>query len=392
MSTPTAYRMSSYGNMISGEPRMSAYADALRAAITPGCRVIDIGAGTGIFSILACRYGAGSVVAIEPDNVVDLLPQMALDNGCRDRIVIFKGLSTDYRGPGDADVIISDIRGCLPLFEGHIKTIVDARQRLLAATGCLIPARDTLRVAIVHNPKDFRPIESPWLSNQFGIDLSAGHPFAANEWSKVELLTNDMLSEPQDLANLDYRTISDPNLVAEASLPVARSGLAHGLIIWFDAELGSGYGFSNAPGQPPQIYGQTFFPFERAVQLSTGDRVEVEFKANLIDGSYVYSWNSSVWRSHGDKPEATFRQSSFRAKVTSPRDLERRSSHYVPPIHAGQEFDVFCLRMIDGQTSLGDVADRLRAQFPDRFGTAKLALNYVAQLTERYHPRGGRIL
>src|SRR3954452_16487839 len=109
--------------MVNCEPRMSAYAEALRRAAKPGCTVIDIGAGPGIFSILACKYGAGKVVAIDPSDSIELVRPIAEANGCADRITIFKGLSTDYSPPTKADVIVSDIRGILPLFEGHIAVI-----------------------------------------------------------------------------------------------------------------------------------------------------------------------------------------------------------------------------------------------------------------------------
>ena len=45
MSGPTVYTASDYGDMITCEPRMPAYAEALRQAVTQGCTLIDIGAG-----------------------------------------------------------------------------------------------------------------------------------------------------------------------------------------------------------------------------------------------------------------------------------------------------------------------------------------------------------
>ena len=67
MIVPTGYSVVDYGCMVQCEPRTSVYAEALRRSITPGCKVIDLGAAFGIFSLLACKYGAGEVVAIEPD-------------------------------------------------------------------------------------------------------------------------------------------------------------------------------------------------------------------------------------------------------------------------------------------------------------------------------------
>src|SRR6478735_7628175 len=111
MRGPTTYSLISYGGMVACEPRMAAYAQALRQAITPGCTVIDIGAGPGVFSLLACQYGAGAVFAIEPDDSVELLRQLSVDNGYADRITVIQGLSTEFDLPAKADVIISDIRG-----------------------------------------------------------------------------------------------------------------------------------------------------------------------------------------------------------------------------------------------------------------------------------------
>src|SRR4029453_16429811 len=185
MPDPTGYSILSYGHMINCEPRMSAYAEALRRAVKPGCTVIDIGAGPGIFSILACKYGAGRVIAIDPDDSIELLPEIADANGCAERITFFKGLSTHYKPLAKADVIVSDIRGILPLFEGHIAAIADARERLLAPGGTLIPRRDVLRLALARTGKDCRPYEEPWTSNRFPVDLSPGHRLAVNPFSKV---------------------------------------------------------------------------------------------------------------------------------------------------------------------------------------------------------------
>lgn len=385
MGKPSGYSVASYGDMVSCEPRMSAYADALRQAVTPGCTVIDIGAGPGVFAILACQYGAGNVIAIEPDDAVELLVAFAAENHCSEQITVFQGLSTDYTPLLKADVIISDIRGCLPLFETHIPTIVDARERLLSPNGRLIPSRDTLRIALVQSPKTYAPCVEPWLHNKFGLDLSKGHRFSVNEWCKVSLGPDDLLSDPQDLEVLDYARISDANLAAKAALVPTRPGKAHGFAVWFDAELSPGLGFSNAPGEPKLVYGQTFFPLECVVDLEVGDRIDVEIKANLVEGSYVWSWNSKVWRGGASEPEAVYRQSSFLAKVMQPQKLARHANRYVPLAQRAHAIDRFCLSLFDGRKSLGEIAEDLAAEFPGTFRNAVQALNHVATLAERYH-------
>jgi len=374
-----------YGRMVTSEPRMSAYAEALRQAISPGCTVFDIGAGPGVFSLLACRYGAGRVVAIEPDDSVELLRPLAEANGCLDRIEIFKGLSTDFAPVGRADVIVSDLRGALPLFEHHIPAIKDARERLLASGGTLIPARDTIRIALAQNAKNYSDLcVEPWLQNRFGLDLSAGHQFTANLLAQVEPEHTKLLSESADLAVLDYYSVTDPDFSGDVELEVEVEGALHGLLMWFDSELAPGIGFSNALDQPPQIYGRVFIPLEQALDVAPGDRIQVNLVAKLVGGSYVWAWNSRLVRPGDSEPEASFRQSTFLGKVIDPDALRVRASTFVPPRSDDHEVDRFCLSLIDGRHSLGELADKLRENFPARFTHASQALDHVTRLTGRY--------
>ena len=160
MSTPHGYSVYSYGTMVTCEPRMAVYAEALRQAITPGCTVIDLGASFGPFALLACQYGAGRVIAIEPDPSIELLMPLARANGCADKITVVRDISTNYTPDTKADVIVSDCRGATPLFEHHIATIKDARDRLLAPSGTLMPMRDTLKIALVSSPATYKPYRS----------------------------------------------------------------------------------------------------------------------------------------------------------------------------------------------------------------------------------------
>ncbi len=390
MSTrPTGYSVLSYGQMITCEPRMSRYAEALRRAVTPGCTVIDIGAGPGLFAMLACKYGAGNVIAIEPNDSIELVTHFARANGFADRVTVFKGLSTDYSPPRKADVIVSDIRGILPLFEGHIATIADARKRLLAPGGKLIPSRDILRAAIAHSPENYLGHEEPWLCNKFELELSAAHRFAANSFSKVNLKAADLLSDAIDLAVLDYGQIEDPNVVAGFELVATKSRTAHGLLVWFDAELAEAIGFSNAPGEPELVYGQTLFPFERAVDLDPGDRVTGEIGARLIDGQYVWTWRSAFRRASSPDP-LEFRQSTFLSSVLPADKLRSRASNFAPPPRPMHEVDRYCLAQFDGKRTVEEIAGTAMEKYATAFRTPTAALDHVARLAASYEDERNR--
>jgi len=332
MTTPTTYSLPGYGEMISNRPRMEPYVEALRQAIRPGCVVLDIGAGTGIFSLLACQFGAGHVHAVEPDDSIQVARAMAVANGYADRITFHQTLSTAITLPRPADVIISDLRGILPLLQHHLPSIIDARQRLLAPGGVLIPRCDRLWAALVEDPAQYRPYFEPWLTNDYGLDLSAGQPLVVNTWRKVNAQANQLLVPPQQWASLDYQTIEHTDVVGELAWEAERAGTAHGLLVWFDAELGDGIGFSNAPDKPKLIYGQAFFPLQAPIVLEQGDHIAVQLRANLVGGDYVWNWNTRV-TSPGNPGvnKADFHQSTFYCRAAQSGKAQAARSRLCAP-------------------------------------------------------------
>src|SRR5207247_9131381 len=111
---------------------------ALHRGISPASIVLDIVAGTGICSLLACLYGARKVYAIEPSSAIGIAEESARSNGFGDRIACIQALSTEVELPEKVNVIVSDLRGVLQLFTQHLPSIIDARRRLLAPGGNLI--------------------------------------------------------------------------------------------------------------------------------------------------------------------------------------------------------------------------------------------------------------
>ncbi len=384
MIRPAGYSVFDYGDMIECEPRMSVYAEALRRAVTPGCTVIDLGAGFGVFALLACQYGAGTVIAIEPDPSIELLMPMAQANGCADRITVVRDISTNYTPPHKADVIISDCRGTVSLYQHHIATLTDARTRLLAPGGTLVPMRDTLRIALARWPKTHRGHIRPWLRNNYGLDLSAGYRFGVNMELKAYLKPRALVSAVQDLAVLDYRSITEPNLDRTVELTAERGGTVHGLLVWFDAEIAEGLGYSNAPGEPELVYGQMFLPLDGAPQLSAGERITARVRGTLIDGEYVWSWDWQVRDAAGATRGKVTQQSSFLSRLFSPAALQGQSNEHAPELTTPMQIDRDSLALVgDGQT-LDAIARIIQSRYPNHLGSYKEALDHVAQLCARY--------
>jgi len=305
------YSLHFYGQMLADAPRMDAYAAALRETVNRDSVVMDLGCGPGVFALLACKLGARRVYAVEPDNVIGLAREAAAANGFADRIEFFEKLSTEITLPEPATIIVSDLRGVLPWFEQNISSIIDARKRLLAPRGVLIPGRDILWAAVVEAPEQYAELVSPW-QNQFELNLSAGTRFITNNWRKTQIKPEYFLAEPVYWNTIDYHEIESRDVRAEISWRAARNGTAHGFTLWFDSELGddtSGIGFSNHPSAPRMIYGQGFFPFSQPVEISEGDRIKLRLAADFVQDNYVWRWDTDFI--DRERVKASFKQSTF---------------------------------------------------------------------------------
>ena len=381
----STYSIAGYGEMIADRPRMDAYTRAARLAVKPGSVVVDIGAGTGIFAVLACKYGARRVYAIEPDDAIQIARETAAANGCGDRIEFIQELSTKVTLPERADVLVSDLRGVLPLFQNHIPSIVDARQRLLAPGGTLIPCRDTLWAAIVSVPDVYDRHTRPWGNDTFGVDMGSSRRIVTNTWRKHRFKPEQILLPPQAWATLDYAGITQPDVHGEIAWTVEHPGVAHGMALWFDALLADGIGFSNAPGEPELIYGNAFFPWMEPVALDVGDTVTVGLHADLVGDDYIWRWNAHILeRGHPERVKVRFKQTNFLGAPLSPRRLRAQSSAHVPKLGEDGRIDRFVLAKMDGGTSLETIAREVAARFSDRFADWRDALTHIGELSQKY--------
>ncbi|MCS6845016.1 MAG: 50S ribosomal protein L11 methyltransferase [Caldilineales bacterium] len=291
---PAGYTILGYGRMVADRVRTDAYAEALRRAVRPGCTVLDIGTGPGIFALLACQAGAGHVYAVDPNPSIRLAQELALANGFADRITFLQDLSTNVTLPQRADVIVQDLHGLLPLFQRYIPTLMDARERHLAPGGVLIPRRETLWLAPVEAPQVYRQYAGPWDESPYGLDWGPAREVGLNAIGKAQVQPEQLVAPPQPWATLDYLTIASPDVVGDVQFAVQRPAVVHGLAAWFDAELVDGVGFSAAPGRPETIYGHTFFPWRQPTAVEPGDLIVATVQATLGGHDYLWTWSVRV--------------------------------------------------------------------------------------------------
>lgn len=383
MSKSSGYSLTDFGMMILDQVRMPAYAEALRRHVRPGMVVADLGAGTGVFSLLACQLGAARVYAIEPDAAIRVARETAAANGFADRMVCIEGMSTDVSLPEQVDLVVSDMRGGLPLLDFHLPAIKDARERLLKPGGMLIPQRDTLYCTPVESAGDHARLVRPWCENDLGLNLEAARKYVERTHWKCNMTPANMLADAAQWAVLDYPAIVSADVHGTMAWTIARGGQLHGFCLWFDARLCDGVEYSNAPGQPETVYEQIFLPLKEAVRVEAGDGLRLQLHANLLRGDYLYRWDTRLMSPDG-AVKREFKQSSLGSYPILKDELIRREQCHRPHLGEQGHIDLFVLDGMARAQSLGEIARGLAESFPTRFRDWRQALDVVADHSVKY--------
>jgi protein arginine N-methyltransferase 1 len=376
------YSLDDYGHMIADAGRISAYGQAIARAVQPGDIVAEIGCGPGIFALLACRAGAKKVYAIDKDEIVHLARQLAFANQFSDRIEIIQADSRKVDLPERVNILVSDIRGVLPLFGHAVPTMEDARRRFLAPRGIVIPQRDTLMVAVVEVPEFYSQLTSPWQSVE-GLDLSASLSLILNEYYTARFKADQMLTQPTSWSLLDYTATPEPRATSELKLRATRPGIANGVAVWFDTELFDGIGYSSGPNGTAVIYGQVFLPWPEPVRVSDGVEIRVRLCADPVGSNYVWRWETHIGAHNGEIAH-DFRQSTFQGASFTPDALRRRAADFVPLLSENGQADRWLLQAMDGKASLQEMAQAAAQRFPTIFLRWEDALHRAAELARQF--------
>ena len=375
------YSLHDYGDMIADRERFAAYSEAIAEAVRPGDAVLEIGCGPGVFALLACQAGARKVYAIDSEEIVHFARELAAANGLAERIEFIQSDSRKVQLPERANVIVSDIRGSLPFFGHAIASIEDARQRLLAPGGRLIPQRDTLRAAVIEASDFYSKLVSPWLQAAPALHLESSLSLLLNGSYSSHFSSEQLLTEAQTWAVLDYSAGAKACATADLSFSVTRAATAHGLCIWFETDLLHGIGYSSGPGSQKTIYGQTLLPWLEAVPVRQGQKILVSLQANLVGEEYVWRWKTEICGDSND-PGRCFQQSTFQGANFTPQALRRRTADFVPSLSEDGQADRWLLQAMDGKTSLQHLAQAAAEKFPRIFPRWEDALHRAAELAE----------
>lgn len=273
--------------MVRDTVRVMAYRAAI-AAHAPGRSVVEIGCGTGILSLFAAQAGARRVVAIDETAIAGLAREMVRANGFEGVVEVVSGNSRSVELDEPAELLIHEILGRDPLSESLVPSILDARERLLAKGGRLLPGR--LEILCVGVQADEpRPAfcrgraleEGRELAALYGLDLSPYLQALAEEpeprrrhWVEQPEFPYPVLSGELGLYDLDLAgDLARVGQPVEAELEIRSAGELTSVLTYFRAHLDERIRLTTSPFAPKTSWGWTVRDLSRRVAVKPGDRV-----------------------------------------------------------------------------------------------------------------------
>lgn len=278
------------------EVRLGAYERALKAVMRPGAVVVDLGCGTGILGMLACRAGAGRVYAIDEGEILESARAIAQANGLAGKIVHLRGRSGTLVLPELADLVICDQMGPLGFEAGLVPSFRDAALRFLRPGGQLIPARLSIWLAPAEAPAIASAI-TRWKQAKGGFQFDALGRTAQNVVHRASKGTCRLLAPGTPVVSFPLgRSGPQGATQGEATFRVLAPGAFHGFCGWFTAELSPDTILTNDPQSSESINRATgvLAVETNNVEAQAGDVIHVTVQ--VLPSSDFIGWSGTIER------------------------------------------------------------------------------------------------
>ena len=286
--------------MMNDDPRNQAYKEALVKTINEDTRVLEIGSGSGLLAMLAAQSGTNKkVTTCEMTPVIASVAKEIIElNGFGKSVEVLAKASKDISIGEDltdkADLIVSEVISNEFLGEGVLDTVEDAKKRLLAPGGRMIPESGCIMINLVGGEAIGKKL---YIGDVLGFNLEPFNKIKPRKISidqqmnSVELFTNDAVAFQFNFQEKDQF----PREVKTLELKLQKTGKCFGIIQWVLLRLVDEIVFENHPVKQvaESAWYPMFYPFYKPLNLTknqviqiqaTHNRTSANFKLIAIDG------------------------------------------------------------------------------------------------------------
>ncbi|XP_078048314.1 arginine methyltransferase 7 [Augochlora pura] len=252
---------SAFADMLHDHERNQKYYAALKIAIErkhqmgEEANVLDIGTGTGLFSMMAATCGADTVTACEFFSpMAECAMKIIQKNGFKDKIKLIPKISVkltvgpDGDMPKKANILIAEVFDTELIGEGALPTFRHAYENLLEENSIVVPHSATIWVQViessdVHAWNKVQPLKS---RNQCLIDT----PNSAKSCYGIEYVHDLQLTQfpydaftplipPQPVFSFDFTGKTPISYSETVNLRVkpTLTGTAHAVFMWWDLNM-----------------------------------------------------------------------------------------------------------------------------------------------------------
>jgi len=245
--------------MVNDVSRNGAYDRALQKALAklPNALVLDIGAGSGLLSMMSARAGAEQVVTFEAvDALIPIARNIIEANGYGDKVKVVNKMSTDGAvGPGldlerKADLLVSEIVDVGLLGEHMLSTVEHAIPNLLKPNAVMIPASAAVYAVLLQiRPQAGIPGQAQLGQGLYLAELEKA-PSEGYQQLRLQDYEHTYMSQVFEVFSFDFYKSCGDAQQKEISVPVTSDGVCDAVAFWFDLNLDEEISIHTAPVEP----------------------------------------------------------------------------------------------------------------------------------------------
>lgn len=243
-------------SMLADDDRCSKYTNAIRRTLLnkPAARVLDIGAGTGLLSMIAARSGAKHVDAIEMfESMAHLASKIIRTNGLESCVKVHAEKSTDLIVGTNlkerADILVTEIFDSALLGEGCLPVLEHAHAELLQEGASVVPAKAKVYGVLINS--DFL-VSFRNLGDQFPLHRSDNGALCKGGGVGIPMRFDtlrqgadyEIVSEEFDIFDFDFSReglAKCKNREKTFRVKRVKEGVANVLLTWWELDL-TGHG------------------------------------------------------------------------------------------------------------------------------------------------------